>query len=222
MVYLFSSGYSAVEIVVLTVAFALSAIIAIVFHEWAHAFVAYKQGDSTTKAYHRLSLNPFNHLDILGFISFFIIGFGWAKPVQINPLNFKNYKKGMVLVSLAGVITNFILAFVFAGFYMLSILILKGSNMLVLFLQQFLYYCVNINICLLIFNLIPIYPLDGFNAISACFKKENKFYKFMIQYGSLILLTLIILMSFTPLEWIISYPAYYLKYALFSFWGLMF
>lgn len=221
MLYFFSSGYSAVEIIVLTVAFALAAIIAIVFHEWAHAFVAYKQGDLTPKTYNRLSLNPINHLDLFGFFSFFIIGFGWAKPVPVNPLKFKNYKKGIVLVSLSGVVANFILAFLFAGLYALSTL-LKGSSMLILFIQQFLYFAVSINISLLVFNILPIYPLDGFNVISVLFKKESKFYKFMIQYGNIILLTLVFVMSFTKLSIIITYPANFLFNAIFKFWGLIF
>ena len=94
----------------------LSSILAVIFvlcpHEWGHAFAATKCGDGTAKAYGRLTLNPIKHLDPLGFVCCALVGFGWAKPVPINPYNFKNYRKGLFLTAIAGVLVNYLIAFV--------------------------------------------------------------------------------------------------------------
>ena len=82
--------------------------ISLAMHEFAHGFVAYKMGDPTPKMAGRVTLNPFKHLDLMGFLFFIFFGFGWAKPMPVNPLNFKKYKKGVRLVSIAGVLTNFL------------------------------------------------------------------------------------------------------------------
>ena len=93
-------------------------LIAITFHEMAHGFAAEAMGDPTAKNAGRLSLNPFKHLDPLGFLSMVLFRFGWAKPVPINPMYFKDRKKGTIIVSLAGVVTNLILAFIGMAAYL--------------------------------------------------------------------------------------------------------
>jgi len=128
---------------------------AIIFHELAHGYVAYRLGDPTAKHLGRLSLNPLKHLDPLGTLMLFLVGFGWAKRVPVNFSYIRDYRKGMILVSSAGIITNMILAFL--ALFLYSLLNLPQSSMLGLML----YYFAKINIILAAFNLIPIPPLDG-------------------------------------------------------------
>ena len=109
--FLLSTNLSGWELIIFVLAYILSMMLALVLHEYAHGFIAYKCGDDTAKLSGRLSLNPFNHLDIYGMLSFLFIGFGWAKPVPIDSLKFRNYKRGQRLVSLAGVVTNFSIYF---------------------------------------------------------------------------------------------------------------
>lgn len=167
-------------------AFAIAATIAIVFHEVAHGYVAYKCGDITAKLYGRLTLNPVKHFDPIGFLLMLFIGFGWAKPVPINPANFRNYRKDLFFVSIAGVTVNFLLAFFC---YPLSqlILIIPIPSEAILIVVQFFYYMFyfmfQINMSLMIFNLLPIYPLDGFRIIESFSRPYNKFVRFMQNYG---------------------------------------
>lgn len=129
----------------------------IIFHEIAHGYMAYVNGDDTAKRMNRLSLNPVHHIDLLGTViiplfCFFmnLPIFGWAKPVPINPYLFSNRKRGMIMVSLAGVTVNFIL---------MVILFFLYSKIL---WQSFLYLA-SVNLVLFVFNLIPLPPLDGYN-----------------------------------------------------------
>ena len=128
---------------------------AIIFHELAHGWVAYQMGDPTAKNQGRLSLSPFRHLDPMGTLMLFIVGFGWAKPVPVNFSYIRDYRKGMVLVSSAGIIANIILAFLALLIY--SMVSMPNTSRLALLLVSF----ARINIILAAFNLIPIPPLDG-------------------------------------------------------------
>ena len=113
--FLLASSLSGWELLIYIIAYIFAMMLALVLHEFSHGFTAYKCGDDTARLSGRLSLNPFNHIDIFGLMSFLFIGFGWAKPVPVNSLKFRNYKRGQRLVSLSGVVTNFILAFIFSG-----------------------------------------------------------------------------------------------------------
>jgi Zn-dependent protease len=134
---------------------AIPLLYAIIFHELAHGWVAYRMGDPTAKQLGRLSLNPIRHLDPVGTLMLFFVGFGWAKPVPVNFSLLRDRRKGMILVSSAGIIMNMILAFLALLLY--SLLSLPQSSMPALLL----YYFAKINIILAAFNLIPIPPLDG-------------------------------------------------------------
>lgn len=137
-------------------------LIAISFHEFAHAYVAYKMGDVTPKYQGRVSLNPIKHIDPFGFVLLLTCGFGWGKPVEINPRNFKNSRKGEILVSLAGPLMNFLLSFITA------IIIEAMERNHVLFNSNYagvvydILGCIfTINVGLGVFNLVPLPPLDG-------------------------------------------------------------
>ena len=144
-------------------------LISITIHEWAHGFVAYKFGDPTPKEQGRLSLNPFRHLDPIGTLMLFIVGIGWAKPVEINPNNIRDRHK-LMLVAFAGPLSNFVMA-IFFSFIIYLILAISNSKGLhndtgiIALLIMLLGIIVRINLVLGLFNLIPIPPLDGANIV---------------------------------------------------------
>lgn len=165
--------------------------IVISFHEFAHAFVAVKCGDNTPKVFNRLSLNPINHFDLFGFLSMILIGFGWAKPVPINPDNFNDRRKGILLVSSAGVITNIAFAFIAYPIFLLSLKYLPDLLLFDELIVQTFYWIYLLNLTFAIFNLIPVYPLDGFNVLFSIFKARGKVFEFLRTKGYIILLVLI-------------------------------
>ena len=138
-------------------------LIAITFHEFAHGYAAYKLGDDTAKSQGRLSLNPFAHLDPIGTLMLLVAGFGWGKPVEVNPRNYTrkiSMEKGEAIVSLAGPLMNFILAIIFSAIYKFASLSFMTSTVgvvIVLLIRT----TISINIGLGVFNLIPLPPLDG-------------------------------------------------------------
>lgn len=158
---------------------------AIILHELGHGYVAYKLGDDTAKNAGRLTLNPLKHLDPVGFICMLVLKFGWAKPVPINPMNFKHRKRDMILVSLAGPMVNFIL-FLLIGIFM-SLNLITSPIVFQIF-EAALWY----NVMLCVFNLLPFPPLDGSKIVAGLLpvKMEYYFYKYE-RYLSLILLVLI-------------------------------
>lgn len=187
---------------IIAVAFIFAMILAFAMHEFAHGLVAYWNGDNTAKSMGRLTLNPFRHLDLFGTISLVLVGFGWAKPVPVNPNNFTKLKRGIFTVSIAGVTMNLILAIVnfllllivFAISNAVGVTTTIGSIVFQLFYYFFL-YGITINLTLMAFNLIPIYPLDGFHIVEAFTKYDNKYCVFMRKYGSMVLFALIIFSS---------------------------
>ncbi len=166
-------------------------IIGLTVHEWAHAFAADKLGDPTAKNLGRMTLNPFAHIDLFGFLCLLVVGFGWAKPVPVNPRNFKNYRRDDIIVSLAGIAMNLVVAFFatilfYFGVYRWNL----GSNeaFYTIFLS-----IVTINLSLAVFNLLPIYPLDGSHVFESLFMRYiPKFFMFLRQYGQYILIALLV------------------------------
>lgn len=160
-------------------------LVAIIIHEFSHGYVAYILGDNTAKEAGRLTLNPLKHLDITGFIFLLLFKFGWAKPVPINPNNFKNRKRGMIAVSLAGPFSNFIMALIIGFTISMDII---SSNILFNILIIMLWY----NLMLGVFNLLPLPPLDGSKVLASLLpvKYEYLFYK-NERYLYLILIILV-------------------------------
>ena len=162
----------------------IAVLVAIIPHEMAHGYAAYLCGDETAKNDGRLSLNPLHHLDPIGTICLIFFKFGWAKPVMINPNNFRDRKKGTFFVSIAGVLTNFILAII-------SVIIMKyirlSDFVFEIFMNIFWF-----NIILGVFNLIPIPPLDGSKLLFSFLPPKYEYYLIKYEkYGYILLLLLI-------------------------------
>lgn len=195
---------------VLIIVFSLVVIfVSLAVHEFAHAFAAYKMGDDTAKQAGRLTLNPFKHIDPVGFVWFLLIGVGWARPVPINPVKFKKYRTGTRIVSLAGVMANFLLGLVAAIIYAILFAVVRFESEEISYIGILLEYFMVVNSALCLFNLLPIYPLDGFTFITTFMKSENKFIKFNLRYGSLILIGVLlfsgIFSMFFPIDLLSSY-----------------
>ncbi|WP_242145151.1 MULTISPECIES: site-2 protease family protein [unclassified Bacillus cereus group] len=179
---------------------AMAIIIALSVHEFAHAYIAYKFGDDTAKRQGRLTLSPMSHLDPIGMIAVLILGFGWARPVPVNPYNFKRPRLAGILVSIAGPISNFLLAAIglIIWYGLLRIGVLNAIPFAVAdTLGQFFEIFIVLNVVLLVFNLLPIPPLDGYRVIEdlapANVRAKMTQYE---KYGAIALLILVI----TPLD----------------------
>jgi Zn-dependent protease len=174
----------------------------IIIHELAHGWVAYRMGDPTAKMMGRLSLNPLKHLDPVGTIMLFIFGFGWAKPVPINLSYIRDTRKGLILVSAAGIIAN--MAFAFAAFILVGIFSPSPSGPI----RLLLYYLAQINIMLAAFNLIPIPPLDGSKILMGFLPARQQYALSRLEpYGFFIIIGLLYLGVLDPViaffRWVI-------------------
>lgn len=162
-------------------------LIALTIHEYAHGRMAYALGDNTAKLMGRLTLNPIPHLDPIGLIMLWLFKFGWAKPVPINPNNFTDYRKGTLLVSLAGPASNILLAI--ASFVVMQILFKLG--LLTQGWQMFLSMLYIYNIILAVFNMIPVPPLDGSKILVSLFPQfDGEVYYNLERYGMFIIMGL--------------------------------
>jgi len=172
---------------------AIPLLYAVIFHELAHGWVAYRMGDPTAKSLGRLTINPLKHLDPMGTLMLFLFGFGWAKPVPVNPNLLRDRRKGMILVSAAGVITNMLLAFCALFLYRLLSPLPSGIA------AQLLYYFARINIILAAFNLIPLPPLDGSKILMGFLPPgAQKSLLGLERYGLLIIIALLYLGVLEP------------------------
>ena len=216
MLFVLRERYSGKEYIVACLLYLLAMVISFTLHEFAHAYTAYKCGDNTPKYQGRLTLNPLAHIDPLGFICTAIFFVGWAKPVQINPLNFKKYRKGLALTSVMGVIANLIIAFVSCGISIAIFRFCNITNIIVFCVGTFFSLLCSLNVALAVFNFLPVPPLDGFNFIDSLTKNDNKFVNFMRNNGIWILLLIMVVFSdlLTILIGWVSVPIY-------LFWGLI-
>lgn len=206
----------------------LALLLVLPLHEFAHAFVAVKNGDPTPRFAGRYTLNPLAHFDVTGLVCFVLVGFGWAKPVPINPNNFKNYKKGCFTVSIAGVAANYILAFLVYPLCILSYRIPQFGYFTTV-LQFTLYFAFYMSLSFFVFNLIPVYPLDGFMAIDALVKRRNGVYDFLRYKGIYVLYALFALgiiadlINFSQLDVLsvaIGFIVEQIEKPITLFWGL--
>jgi Zn-dependent protease len=175
----------------------------VVIHEVAHGWVAYKMGDPTAKWLGRLTLNPIKHLDPIGTLMLFLVGFGWAKPVPININNIANKRMGLVFVSSAGILANILFAFVALLFFRLFSAPSSGIGAVIV------YYIVQINITLAALNLIPIPPLDGSKILMGIAPRETQYFLARLEpYGFFIIIGLLYLGILDPLinffRWVIG------------------
>jgi Zn-dependent protease len=171
---------------------AMAALVALTLHEFAHGYVAYRLGDHTAKSMGRLSLNPMKHLDPFGVACMVLFHFGWAKPVPINPRNFKNPRKGFAITAIAGPATNIVLGFLAALIYLVAFKFARQTNVaflnnLQINMLTFLNYFFIINIGLGVFNLIPVPPFDGSRVLNILLPKKWYFkvmkYERQIYWG---------------------------------------
>ena len=175
------------------IAYILSSLVVIFLtlpiHEFAHGFAATKLGDPTPRYQGRLTLNPFAHIDYLGAACILLVGFGWAKPVGVNPTYFKHPKRDMALTALAGPVSNRIVAL--SALIICNIFQYLLTGTVFLYIAIFFFYIASINISLAVFNLIPIPPLDGSRLLSALL--PDKQYYALMRYERYIFFALLAL-----------------------------
>jgi Zn-dependent protease len=163
-------------------------LIAVTVHEFAHAWTASRLGDPTPRMRGRLSLNPLVHLDLLGSFLLLVVGFGWAKPVEVNPRYFADWRKGMLVVAAAGPVSNILALFAVGLLWKLGVV--EASPVL----AQLVFSIVSINAVLAVFNMLPVPPLDGSRILSGLLPPAQALaYERLAPYGPLVLLVLLVL-----------------------------
>jgi Zn-dependent protease len=170
-------------------------IFSFVVHEYAHAYAAYKLGDGSQRYKGRMSLDPRRHLDPVGFLMLITVGFGWAKPVEVNPYAFKKPERDNKIVAFAGPLSNFVMAFILTGIYVY----LAGNQYLSALMLTVLVWGIRVNLMLMSFNLIPLPPLDG----SKIFLPRRVLYQLEANYEILRIVFLILIFSNTLGQFII-------------------
>ena len=193
-------------------------ILSLCVHEFSHGITAYYYGDDTAYLNGRLTLNPLKHLDPAGTLMLLFIGFGYAKPVPVNPNNLNNPRKDIVVVAAAGPISNILLAFL--GLFTLYTLFYLNKDLLNVSVQTFLQIFIQINIYLALFNLIPLYPLDGGQIFGNMLSKKYPHFNYNLHvYGPRILLGVIILglVSGFSIIGLILNPLYQIVYNILDF-----
>lgn len=211
-------------------------IIVLTLHEFAHAYVAYKCGDPTPKWSGRLSLNPLRHYDLVGLLCFTFVGFGWAKPVAINPDNFRKYRLGLGLTACAGIVMNYLTALLVYPLYLVILFYIPEVPFLTLLFEDFFYLVFAYSLSFFLFNLLPLYPLDGFRILDAVNRRCGKIFRFLRNNGQYILFGLILesficrlfvrfgiaqMAMFDILGWFMQFATNILGWPITALWGLI-
>ena len=186
--------FSLANVIIYLISTAAVIFITLPIHEWAHGFAATRLGDPTPRWQGRLSLNPLAHLDPMGSLCILLFGFGWAKPVSVNPRYFKNIKTGMAITALAGPLSNLIMGFiaVLLGNVMILLTLITDIEIFY-YIAIFFVFVAKINISLAVFNLIPIPPLDG-SRILGVILPDRIYYRIM-QYERYLFYLVILLLA---------------------------
>ncbi len=195
-------------------------IFSLCFHEFSHGYIAYKLGDHTAARNGRLTLNPLAHLDPIGSLMILFVGFGWAKPVPVNPVNFANPRLDMMKVAFAGPASNLLLAF--TGGLMMRLVNIVGLLQSEMFIQT-LYFFIFINISLAVFNMIPVAPLDGSQIFGNMISKNNPELAWKLQmHGPKILMGIILIGMVTPFSVLGFLMMPFVKMFMYLFTGISF
>ena len=193
----------------IAVAWLVAILLTLTIHEFSHALVGKLRGDKTAEYEGRLTLNPMSHIDPMGFMLLLLFGFGWAKPVPYNPYNLKDPKWDSVRIALAGPLSNLLMA-VLAGAAFQGLIAggMQSTNLLLVFL----FLLVLLNLFLMLFNIIPVHPLDGSKLFFALFDhpKYEELRHFVATRGPQILFVAVLVSAFTSLDifFFISQPAF--------------
>ncbi len=174
-------------------------------HEFAHAYVAFKLGDDSQRFQGRLTLNPLKHIDPVGFLFLMLLGYGWAKPVMVNSRGFKNLRRDDTLVSIAGPIANLILAVIFTILMGLTVVIITktgGYNQTTEIIMKILERALLINLVLMVFNLIPLPPLDGHHILGNIV--GTPLWNFYYKYADILRIVLMFVIILGGTRYIIS------------------
>ncbi len=191
--------------IVRTLKFLPGIILGLTIHEFSHAFVAKKCGDLTSSDQGRVTLNPFKHIDPLGFILLLVAGFGWAKPVQFNEQNLRNPRTDVLKIAVAGPLSNAVLAMILSGVFVLIFKLYPGSYYSII--SEIFIYGIYINWGLFIFNLIPLPPLDGSHLAFHYLRRYPAIYANLYKYGSFLLFALIIGSAISRINFLPIWPA---------------
>lgn len=203
------------DVALMILAYGVVLLLVFPVHEFAHAFAAHLCGDDTAKWYGRLTLNPFHHLDLWGTLMMLLVGIGYAKPVPVNTRNLRNYKRDSILVALAGPLSNFLMAVLAAGIFRICLIFVDDMVVLSWLYLVLVDIVATVNISLMVFNLLPVPPLDGSRLWSSLL--PGRWAYRLEQYSRYITMILFVAL----MSGVLNMPLWWLRYGVGSFIGWM-